>query len=102
MDDRDSQAKLIHRYLDDSLGAAEEVELMASLDNCADLRRHFVDEVFLDHDLREAMRAADIRSFIVGGEDEVSPESPDKRGQNLPFIYYDSGPRRFTFSTVVI
>jgi hypothetical protein len=88
MDDRDSQAKLIHRYLDDSLGTAEEAELIASLENCADLRRQFVDEVFLDHDLREAMREADIRSFIVGGEDEASPESPDKRGQNAPRRHY--------------
>ena len=82
MQDRDSRAKLIHRYLDDSLGAAEEAEFMASLENSADARRQFVDEAFLNHDLREAMREADIRSFIVSGEDEASPEPADKRGQN--------------------
>ena len=82
MQDRDSRAKLIHRYLDDSLGAEEEAEFMASLENSADTRRQFVDEAFLNHDLREAMREADIRSFIVSGEDEASPEPADKRGQN--------------------
>ena len=84
MQDRDSRAKLIHRYLDDSLGAEEEAEFVASLENSADTRRQFVDEAFLNHDLREAMREADIRSFIVSGEDEASPEPADKRRQNAP------------------
>ena len=78
MQDRDSRAKLIHRYLDDSLGAAEEAEFIASLENSADTRRQFVEEAFLNHDLREAMREADIRSFIVSGEDEASLEPADK------------------------
>ena len=82
MQDCDSRAKLIHRYLDDSLGAEEESELMASLERSADARRQFVDEAFLDHDLREAMREADIRSFIVSGEDEDSPERADQLRRN--------------------
>ena len=55
MQDRDSLAKLIHRYLDDSLGAEEEAELVASLENSGDMRRQFVDEAFLNHELRQAM-----------------------------------------------
>jgi hypothetical protein len=78
MEDRDSFAKLIHRYLDDSLSATEENELMASLEHSADARRQFVDEAFLNHDLHEAMREADIRSFIVSGEDEALPEPADQ------------------------
>src|SRR5215212_4099108 len=88
MQDRDSRAKLIHRYLDDSLGTAEEAELMTSLENCADLRRQFVDEAFLHHDLRQAMREADIRSFIVSGEDEALPEPADVREQYAPPRHY--------------
>ena len=72
MDDLDLRAKLIHRYLDDSLNLTEESELIASLEHSADARRQFVEEAFLNHDLREAMREADIRSFIVSGEDEAS------------------------------
>ncbi len=78
MDDLDSRAKLIHRYLDDSLNLTEESELIASLEHSADARRQFVEEAFLNHDLREAMREADIRSFIVSGEDEASPEPADQ------------------------
>ncbi|HEX4415017.1 MAG TPA: FecR domain-containing protein [Lacipirellulaceae bacterium] len=78
MPDRDSRAKLIHRYLDDSLNSTEERDLMASLERSSEARRQFVEEAFLTHDLREAMREADIRSFIVSGEGEVSAESADR------------------------
>ena len=52
--------------------------LVASLENSADTRRQFVNEALLNHDLREAMREADIRSFIVSGEDEGSPEPAER------------------------
>src|SRR6476660_2014821 len=55
---------------------------MASLENSADMRRQFVDEAFLNHNLREAMREAAIRSFIISGEDEASPIPADTSGQN--------------------
>src|SRR4051794_17877347 len=82
MQDRDSRAKLIHRYLDDSLNSAEESELIASLEHSADARRQFVEGAFLNHDLREAMREADIRSFIVSGEEEAPPEPAHKSRRN--------------------
>jgi len=78
MQDRDSRVKLIHRYLDDSLNSTEESELIASLEHSADARRQFVEGAFLNHDLREAMREADIRSFIVSGEEEAPPEPAHK------------------------
>jgi hypothetical protein len=80
MEDRDSLAKLIHRYLDDSLSVTEESELMASLEHSADARRQFVDEAFLNHDLHEAMREADIRSFIVSGDDDAPPQPAPRLG----------------------
>src|SRR3954462_13250796 len=72
MQERDARGKLIHRYFDDSLAEAEEAELMASLENNAAARCEFVDQAFLDSDLREGMREADIRSFITSEENESS------------------------------
>jgi hypothetical protein len=102
MQDRDSRAKLIHRYLDDSLGAEEESELMASLEHSADARRQLVDEAFLDHDLREAMREADIRSFIVSGEDEDSPEPADQLRRNPSHRGYSIALRNGLAAAVLI
>src|SRR5262249_50882418 len=75
-------ARLIHRYFDDSLDSGEERELVDSLEQSADARRQFVDAAFLNYDLLDAMREADMRSFIVSGEDEAAPEpatQPAKR-----------------------
>jgi hypothetical protein len=81
MQERDSKAQLIHRYFDDSLDSGGERELIDSLEQSAGARRRFVDEAFLNHDLCEAMREADIRSFIVSREDELAPESAEHQAK---------------------
>jgi hypothetical protein len=88
MQDRDSDARLIHCYFDHSLDAMEERELVESLEQSAAARRQFVEAAFLDRDLLEAMREADIRSFIISSDDEAPPEPATQPAKRSPRPIY--------------